>query len=68
MVKKVKVNYSIYIMKTLTFNVYNEQEELVLIAFLNSVQYDYRPVEEQNHFSILSGRNNWYVTNETRLS
>jgi hypothetical protein len=37
-------------MKTLTFNFHNEQEEKVLLAFLDSLQYDYRPVEEQETF------------------
>jgi hypothetical protein len=40
----------IRVMKTLTFNFHNEQEEKVLLAFLNSLQYDYRPVEEPEAF------------------
>jgi len=37
-------------MKTLIFNFHNEQEEKVLLAFLDSLHYDYRPVEEQEAF------------------
>lgn len=37
-------------MKTLTFNFHNEQEEKVLLAFLDSLHYDYRPVEEPETF------------------
>ena len=39
-------------MRTLTFNFHNEQEEKVLLAFLNSLKYDYRCVDEQETFQL----------------
>lgn len=39
-------------MRTLTFNFHSEQEEKVLLAFLNSLQYDYRQVDEQESFQL----------------
>ena len=37
-------------MRTLRFNFHNEQEEKVLLAFLDKLQYDYRWVDEQEDF------------------
>ncbi|WP_162056140.1 hypothetical protein [Pontibacter pamirensis] len=37
-------------MRTLTFNFHNEQEEKVLLAFLDSLKYDYRRVDEPEDF------------------
>ena len=34
-------------MRTLIFNFHNEQEEKVLLAFLDSLKYDYRRIDEQ---------------------
>ncbi len=34
-------------MTTLTFNFHNEQEEKVLLAFLDSLQYDYQRAEDK---------------------
>jgi hypothetical protein len=39
-------------MRTLTFNFHNEQEEKVLLAFLDSLKYDYRRVDEQKDFQL----------------
>lgn len=39
-------------MRTLTFNFHNEQEEKVLLAFLDSLKYDYRCVDEQETFQL----------------
>jgi hypothetical protein len=37
-------------MKTLSFNFHNEQEEKVLLAFLDSLKYDYQQVDEGDSF------------------
>ena len=37
-------------MKTFIFNFHKEQQEKVLIAFLDRLQYDYQPIEEPNDF------------------
>jgi hypothetical protein len=37
-------------MGTLTFNFHSEQEEKVLLAFLDSLQYDYRRAEDPEDF------------------
>lgn len=39
-------------MRTLTFNFHNEQEEKVLLAFLDSLKYDYRRVDEPEDFHL----------------
>ncbi|PRY00207.1 hypothetical protein CLV24_1574 [Pontibacter ummariensis] len=39
-------------MRTLTFNFHNEQEEKVLLAFLDSLKYDYRRVDEPEDFRL----------------
>ena len=39
-------------MRTLTFNFHNDQEEKVLLAFLDSLKYDYRCVDEQETFQL----------------
>jgi hypothetical protein len=37
-------------MKTLSFNFHNEQEEKVLLAFLDSLKYDYQQVDQADNF------------------
>jgi hypothetical protein len=39
-------------MSTRTFNLHNEQEEKVLLAFLDSLKYNYRRVDEQEAFQL----------------
>jgi len=39
-------------MRTLTFNFHNEQEEKVLLAFLDSLKYDYRRMDEPEAFQL----------------
>lgn len=39
-------------MRTLTFNFHSEQEEKVLLAFLDSLKYDYRHVDEPEDFQL----------------
>ncbi|MBF9251941.1 hypothetical protein I2I11_01415 [Pontibacter sp. 172403-2] len=39
-------------MRTLIFNFHNEQEEKVLLAFLDSLKYDYQRVDEQESFQL----------------
>lgn len=39
-------------MTTLTFNFHNEQEEKVLLAFLDSLQYDYQRAEDQAAYEL----------------
>ena len=41
-------------MKTISFNFHNEQEEKVLLAFLDSLQYDYKSQEEDKEAFELS--------------